>query len=751
MNYQNYDTTIMRNKFFEYIKKLDSNVDYIVISGDLVYQYGDYDVAKSFCESLTKALPKARLICVPGNHDLYRYDKVRITNIKGLQSYDELDIVANIHDAAIQEILLSPFKNYFEFQQSTTYEITQASVQVLNSDKCNFLLINTALTSFEKDESGKLLLDIEEAYRLISECDKSKPIIGVGHHTFDFLHSGISTRLFNLFRDNKIHLYMCGHTHKMDISDYLSNDAKIKQVISGSGMIDGYSTNGFYVIDYKDTSFTLKAYRYKPNNQEWDNDPDILGFQKGSYTFTFSAGHNSNIERAANNQRQISERCKAYLVLIATYPQFGNFQYISEELYPELIENELVIDAEGACDYIIQISEIGNSIRNHIPVVVQETLCIELLKEFATSELDGNVSVLLCDEYIKSGDFSSAKDLFVEYGRIWLETQGLSECINLLDRMGNIEDNSKLMYFYGLAELFRGRFTIAQSYFQKLKVNNAGENIINLCFQFEIAECDRRQSRFDSCISLLNRIESMSLDESYWSGVIYELMGHLTRQFFLSTKSVDFYQKAVTIFRALKTKESDIEHWHCVYALNQLENLQKLKSSGISGGFLKGLYALTNAKYYAKSGNNELAIKYVNESISAFKSFQSDSYLRKGCILKLLIFLSLENNSNVEHAIRKLNQEEKAQVNIEEKLIQFMSSRRKSEIIESYFGQGQATKAVALMALEKKYYEQSSNKTIYDSLVIEIIDSLYCMTKKSIDYADKITESKLAVAILDYI
>jgi predicted phosphodiesterase len=142
----------MREKLYQYLKNVAHDVDFIVISGDHVYQHGNYDKAKDFYDKVAEVVPeKNEFIIVPGNHDVDRDDKARITIIRGLHSSNKY--IDDIHEEKILESLLSPFKNYFVcIEDAFPDKFYRTPVQIYSSEKCDFILINTALTSYEKSQ-----------------------------------------------------------------------------------------------------------------------------------------------------------------------------------------------------------------------------------------------------------------------------------------------------------------------------------------------------------------------------------------------------------------------------------------------------------------------------------------------------------------------------------------------------------------------------------------------------------------------
>jgi tetratricopeptide (TPR) repeat protein len=310
------------------------------------------------------------------------------------------------------------------------------------------------------------------------------------------------------------------------------------------------------------------------------------------------------------------------------------------------------------------------------------------------------------------------------------------------------ENDYAIVYLQGLALLFQGKYESAHTLFRNA-VNKMEDGVIKYCFKTEMAECSRRLGDFTDAISILNSLSNEALDDSYWSGVTYELMGHLSKQFDLKPLSTELYNRAITIFEKKHSQANQIEKWHCLYSTNQLDRPVAMTPENKPGGFLKGLYYLTNAKYNAANGKTADAIKCVDESILSFRSFQSDIYQNRACILKLLIFISSEHGESVEDTLKKLSEEELARVKNEKMLYKFIQAFDDTYIKECFFD-GYSRRAKAMMAIKKKYKPHTNMITKYQSTVVVLEKGRYIKKKKQKDYSKDIADSELLPIILDY-
>ena len=755
VNFKNYETARMRDKLFEFLKSKAQEIDYIVISGDHVYKNGDYSDTRKFYSSLQQAVPGIPLVFVPGNHDVDRNDAARNICIQGIRHHHTP--IEAISDSSITKLLLTPFKSYFEAISAYTNTSPDHTVEFYRTDDCTFILINTALTSNSNDEQGQLYIDLKLLEEKLKNCDNHKPIIAVGHHTLDSLDANVSQKVQNLLRDNNVRLYLCGHTHKMEIADYLQDDNQIKQLVSGSGMVDNENINGFYIVEYSDNEVIITAFYFDLSNENWDIAHQLSEFTNGAYTFNLSSVITTtgtplqDLAKLFSQLDSVTNDTKAFLVLINKYPSFGSFRFVDKAIVDELTDKSLIQVTKD--EYSFSISQIGGQIVNSIPQEAQNKMTIRKLKEFHSQyKNDFALPSMLCCEYIEQSKFTDAKQLLRDYGRYWLETIGLKDFSNMLDKIPCSGSDIDIIYFKGLTLLFQGSYQKAYAIFGDA-VQQVSDKTIKFCFQAEMAECQRRRGDFHEAINLLNTVSEKNFDKTYWNGVIYELLGHFTRQFELTDESIEFYRKAIALFDSENCLANRIEKWHCLYALNMLDIPLEMQPDDKPGGFLKGLYYLTNAKYYAHNGNTSLAIRCVNESIASFKLFHSEVYRNRACILKLLIFLTEQHcDDDIDVVFQKLTREEIERVKHERILYNFVRTFDKSYIVEC-FQRGLLAKGKALLSIQKKFSRNDfeSSGLSYRSQVVLYNDNKYRCEDRDYDYGNEIEDAKLCSTMINYI
>ena len=163
-NLLNYDTKILREKLILLLKEKGKGINFIVISGDVVYQGGKYskDIVNFITEIIKICdLSEKEIIIVPGNHDIKR-TSVRESIVKDIQSRSDYSTFDSDH---IDELLKGQ-KSFFDFYRKvkkisgkTEFEKELHFVQKING--VNILCLNTAISCGRDGEDGSLKVTVK--------------------------------------------------------------------------------------------------------------------------------------------------------------------------------------------------------------------------------------------------------------------------------------------------------------------------------------------------------------------------------------------------------------------------------------------------------------------------------------------------------------------------------------------------------------------------------------------------------------
>lgn len=760
-NYSGYDTTRMREKIISYVKDTVKTVDLIAVSGDIAYQYGEYSAATEFCTRIKDALNFKDFLVVPGNHDLDRSDISRSLLIKGLNN--EISHADILRDNNTKTTLLNAFEKYFVFADEISAVIKRQAAYVVELSKYNVLLLNSALTSYCKDDDGHLDIDVASVETSLKSLKNTNPTIAIGHHTLDCLRSESESKLNNLFRDYNIYVYLCGHSHIMQIDDYLTNTWTIKQLVSGTMIVDNYSNNGFYVIDYCDRYFTANIHMYNIDSECWELCKKYPNSENGLIKCVFTNGASTAAPDVITTKElktilnSLDMDTKSLIVLLSKYPEYRRFDQLTDSQFEFLSEHQIINDSMKDKVYNgFELSRIGLRIVNLMNDTEKSNCMIHALRTLSKINNNEKTAYYLFLELSRSNSAEAIK-IMQDFGRVWLETEGIDTCVNDIMAIHKHTEIIELVYLQGLGELFRGQYQIAKSTFTNgLRLLKEKDNDIRRCFELEAIECDRRLNCFDTVVGALNKFKNADLGLSHWSGVSYELLAHFARQFNLTQESILYYDKAIEIFDRGSAKYDEIEKWHCIYARSMLDNPQPMREPP-SGNFLKGLYALSNAKFYAINGQLDNARRYINDGIAYFDVFSSGIYRNRAATMKLLFYLADEGTTAIQDASCKLSKEELALIRNDTDLnifFQRIDHNNRTNLLDycaTAFAHGKRSKGLSFLALMKKYVGLPDNNCSFDSLYVEIENNEYVIKNGLIDYSSYLDDFNISMLIINYI
>ncbi len=300
-NGEGYEIKRMRDSIIEKLKEVfgKNKMDFVVISGDLVYQGGSYDAnLKKFLDALidVSGINIDDLFIVPGNHDLKR-SQTRTLLLNGMRTEN-----FKFEKETINQ-LQKDFKKYNTFYSKFKGDSINYLYKVVKKGKYNIFLMNTAFTAGTDQDEGKLILEKNSFYDEIKQLkDQEECInIAIGHHPISCFVSGNQKNIWNNFNDYNIDFYMCGHLHKGAYDYDLSGGRIISTYQCGSGRVDTYATVTFAIgeLDLHNKKGKLTSYKWLVNEECWtiggmDGRRAVSGeieivlerFQKGVNAFT---------------------------------------------------------------------------------------------------------------------------------------------------------------------------------------------------------------------------------------------------------------------------------------------------------------------------------------------------------------------------------------------------------------------------------------------------------------------------------
>ncbi|MGH8728756.1 MAG: metallophosphoesterase family protein [Burkholderiales bacterium] len=183
-------------------RALGTTADFILVTGDIAFsgKAGEYALAAGFFDALgaAAAIPKERIYCVPGNHDIDR-DRQRLC-FQGARAalHDQNRIDALLAGGEDLETLLKRQENYRQFQSSyfagqdrswTGDGLGYVSRLTIEDVRLAILGLDSAwIANGGLDDHGKLAIgerQVINALKLAQEHnDPPHIILGMAHHPF---------------------------------------------------------------------------------------------------------------------------------------------------------------------------------------------------------------------------------------------------------------------------------------------------------------------------------------------------------------------------------------------------------------------------------------------------------------------------------------------------------------------------------------------------------------------------------------
>ena len=220
-------------------------VCFLIVSGDIANSgnSNEYEIAYKFISdliqeiSLNARIKQVHPILIPGNHDC-NFANVRSTRRDLIDYLHQIDKPYSHIDNDHINDLTSIQKEYFTFAQKLDginheaspicwlrkFEIPPYHIQ--------FLCLNTAWMSMEKEEQGKLIFPVHLVNLDEIHSNKNTITISVFHHPYDWFDSRHVKEFKNLIYSSS-DIIVTGHEHDIDIQTNISIKGKIQEMMQG--------------------------------------------------------------------------------------------------------------------------------------------------------------------------------------------------------------------------------------------------------------------------------------------------------------------------------------------------------------------------------------------------------------------------------------------------------------------------------------------------------------------------------------
>ncbi len=286
-----FNSTELRRRLPDYLKSMitERKVDALILTGDYRYapkKGSDHLEVTNYIKELAEAISitTEQVYLVPGNHDLTR-SSVRSDTIRGLR--DEYTPEVGTIDSDRLKLLRDGFDYFVDLRNEiyqnnpimrNTGNTENNPHRLLTLERCNLLLLNTALTSgrennnHEADDENNLLLGMKYIEDLMLGACSQKPTIAIGHHGMEFLRNDERKACATFFENHNIHLYLCGHTHQLWGESFGSRgkEYSVGCLTQNNRVVDAAFIVG--ELD-KEGSVHINSHKWDSGKQKWYFDP----------------------------------------------------------------------------------------------------------------------------------------------------------------------------------------------------------------------------------------------------------------------------------------------------------------------------------------------------------------------------------------------------------------------------------------------------------------------------------------------
>lgn len=258
--------------------------DFIMVTGDLAFSGKDveYDLVEEFFDELSTAssVPKERIFCIPGNHDIDRErQKLCFLGARtSLQDQNRTDTVLEAGEDLItllkrQENYRNFQSTYFAGQDRTRTEDSLGYVSWLIFEDVRLAIVGLDSAWMAKggmDDHGNLLVgerQVINALRLAQENgDPPHIIVAMAHHPFHLLQEFDRRSVMSRI-ERVCHFLLCGHLHETESRMTGPSGPGCLTLSAGASYETRQSSNSFSVVtlDILRAVRTVKTYQYNPS------------------------------------------------------------------------------------------------------------------------------------------------------------------------------------------------------------------------------------------------------------------------------------------------------------------------------------------------------------------------------------------------------------------------------------------------------------------------------------------------------
>jgi len=260
-----------------------TSADFILVTGDLAFsgKTDEYKLVARFFDDLSAAssVPKGRIFCIPGNHDVDRDRQIMCLQgarheLKGTSHVDSL-----LKPGEDFETLLKRQENYRNFIESnlpdqnrawTPGELGYVACVLVDDVRLAIVGLNSAwLAEGGPSDNGRLILGERQTIDALALAKKSEShvIIAMAHHPFhmlqEFDRAPVQYRI-----ESACHFFHCGHLHEPEIRLIGHAGPDCLTIAAGASFETRQSRNSysFITLDLLSAKRTIRTIQYNPRS-----------------------------------------------------------------------------------------------------------------------------------------------------------------------------------------------------------------------------------------------------------------------------------------------------------------------------------------------------------------------------------------------------------------------------------------------------------------------------------------------------
>ena len=242
-----------------------ATVDFVVVSGDLAFsgKRSEYALVAEFLGELAAAvgIPRHRLFCVPGNHDVQR-DRAK-TCFRGARAeiQSQGDVYRFLGDDDERRDLLRRQEDYRAFEvcflgeqvkEYTEDALGYASKLEMGDLRIAMIGLNSSwLSEGGEGDDGKLLIGERQVDEAISLVSAYAPhfVLGLQHHPFHLLQH-FDRRPVQRKLERACDLVHCGHLHDPQVKEVVVEGQRCITITAGASFESRGFLNTFTTVEF---------------------------------------------------------------------------------------------------------------------------------------------------------------------------------------------------------------------------------------------------------------------------------------------------------------------------------------------------------------------------------------------------------------------------------------------------------------------------------------------------------------------